>query len=195
MPDEIQAFLRREELERDRDELDHLVEAARSRRAEKRFQLGKGEFDRIEIRTVGRQKPQPRTDPLDRRLHLGLLVHRQVIKDHDVARAQRRREHLLDVGEEGGVVDGPVEHGRGVQAVDAQRRDDGVGLPVAARRVVAEAQATGTAPITTQDVRGNAGLIDEDIAPRVVYGLDVSPVPSRRGDIRTPLFVGVYRFF
>jgi hypothetical protein len=51
MPHEIEAFPRREESQRDREQLDDLVEAARSRRAQERFQLCKGEFDRIEVRT------------------------------------------------------------------------------------------------------------------------------------------------
>ena len=41
---------------RDRDELDDLVEAARSRNPQERLQLRKRLFDRIEIRTLGRQK-------------------------------------------------------------------------------------------------------------------------------------------
>jgi hypothetical protein len=48
-------------MQRDRDQLDDLVEASRSRGPQKCFQLPKREFDRIEFRTVGWQKPQVAT--------------------------------------------------------------------------------------------------------------------------------------
>lgn len=118
MPDEVETFARREELQRDRDELDNLVEVARSRRAQKRFQLRKREFDRIEIRTVGRQKAEARADTLDRGLHLRLPMHRQVVEDNYVTRPQRRHQHLLDIREKCGIVDGAVEHGGRMHAVD-----------------------------------------------------------------------------
>ena len=70
MPDEVAAFLACEEVQRDRDELDDLVEGARSRGSEKGFQLRKCEFDRIEIRTVGRQEAEARAHALDGGLHL-----------------------------------------------------------------------------------------------------------------------------
>lgn len=57
MPHEVEAFPRREELQRDREQLNDLVEAARARGAEIRFQFRKRELDRIEVLTVRRQKP------------------------------------------------------------------------------------------------------------------------------------------
>ena len=119
MPHEIEAFARREELQRDPHELDHLVEAPRARRPEKRFQLRKGELDRIEIRTVGREEAKAGPDAFNRGLHLRLLVHRQVVEHDDVAGSQRRREHLLNVGEKRGIVDRPIENGRRVETVHA----------------------------------------------------------------------------
>ena len=37
---------------------------------------------------------------LDRGPHLGLLVDREVVEHDDIAGAQRRHQHLFDVGEE-----------------------------------------------------------------------------------------------
>ena len=45
-------------LQRDRNELHDLVEAARSRGAQERFQFGEGLFDRIEVWAVGREKTE-----------------------------------------------------------------------------------------------------------------------------------------
>ena len=168
MPNEIEAFPRREERQRDRDELDDLVEATRSRGAQKRFQLRKREFNRVEIRTVGWKKSEARPDALNCRLHLRLLMHGKVVEHDDVTGAERRHQHLLDIREKRGIVDRPVEHRRRVQAIDAQRSDDGVRLPVAIGRVVAEPQPAETAPVAAQQVGRDPGLIDEDVAARVV---------------------------
>ena len=137
MPHEVEAFSRCKELQRDRDKLDDLVEVARSRGAQKRFQFGKRELDRIEVWAVGRQEAEMRPDAFNRRLHLRLFVHRQIVEDDDVAGTQRRHEHLLDVGEKRRIIDGAVKYGRRRQSIDPQRGDHGVRLPVAVRRVIA----------------------------------------------------------
>lgn len=150
MPYEIEAFARRKEVQRDRDELDDLVEGARSRGPQKRFQLGEGELDRIEVRAVGGQKAEARTDAFNRGLHLRLFVHREVIEDDDVADAERRDEHLLDIGEKRGIIDRPVEDGGRRQPLDPQRGDDGVRLPMTVGRVIAETEPAGTSAIAAQ---------------------------------------------
>ena len=96
----------------------------------------------FEVWTVGRQEAEVRADALNRGLDLRLFVHRQVVEDDDVAWSQRRDEHLLDVGEKRGIVDRSIEDGRRVKPVRAQCGDDGVRVPMAARRVVAEPQAS-----------------------------------------------------
>ena len=195
MPDEVQTFRWGKQLQSDRDELDHLVEAAWSRGTQERLQLRKRLFDGIEVRTVGRQKAEPGADAFESGLHLRLLVHRQVVEDDDVARAERRHQDLLDIREEGGVVDRPVEDGGGREALDAQRSDDRVGVPMAARRVIPKAHAPGTAAVAAQQIRRDAGFIEKDVGARVVQPLGVLPPAARRGDVRPALLVGVYRFF
>jgi hypothetical protein len=49
------------------------------------FELGEGEFDRIEVGTVRRQAEHLGTHGLDRRADAGLFVAGQVIHDHDIA--------------------------------------------------------------------------------------------------------------
>lgn len=48
-----------------------------------------------------------------------MFVGREVVEDHDIARAQRGDEDLLNIGEERGVIDGAVEDCRGRQAANA----------------------------------------------------------------------------
>ncbi len=195
MPHEVEAFARCKELQRDRDELDDLVEAARSRSAQKRFQLGKGQLDRIEVGAVRRQEAEARAHAFNRRLHLRLLMHREVVQDDDVAGTERRDQHLLDVREKRGIVDRAIEDRRRRQSIDPQRGDDGVRLPMAVGRVIAQPQPPRTPAIATQQIRRDTGFVNEDIGARIMQRQSVLPLPSPGGDISAALFVGENRFF
>ena len=122
-------------------------------------------------------------------------MHRQVVEHDDIARLQRRHEDLLDIGEERGVVDRAIEDGRRREPVDAKAGHDGVGLPMPARRVIVEAHAAGTPPVAAQQIRGDAGFVDEDVGSGVVQRLAVLPLSAGRSDVRASLLVGVYGFF
>lgn len=141
------AFVGREELERDGDEATDLLKTTRLGGAQERFQLRERELDRIEVRTIGREESNDRPDLLDRGPYLWLLVGRQVVEDDDIARAQRRHQHLFDVGEERRTINGPIEHRGRAQPLKTERGDDGVGLPVTARAVIAESDATRAAAV------------------------------------------------
>ena len=65
------------------------------------------------------EEPDPRADAFDGGLDLGLFVYREVVEDHDVTWTQGRHEHLLDVGEEGDVINGAVEHRGRTEPVNA----------------------------------------------------------------------------
>lgn len=195
MPDEVETFLRREESQRDRDELDDLVKASRPGGAQKRFQFGKRLLDRIEVGTIGRQKPQLRARAFDGDLDRGLFVHGQVIEHHDITRSERWHEYLLDVGEKGGRIDRPIKHRGCTESVDPQAGDHGMGLPMTEGRVVAETKPAWAATVAPQQIGRDAGFIEKHIPPRVAQWQPVLPAPPRRRDIRTSLFVGVYGFF
>jgi hypothetical protein len=57
----------------------------------------------------------------------------QVVHDDDIARLQRRHQHLLDVGQEQFPVDRTINGKRSGQAVATQRADEGCRLPVPMR--------------------------------------------------------------
>ena len=116
-------------------------------------------------------------------------------RDHDVARAQRRDQDLLHVGDERRRIDRAVEHGRGAESVEAKRGHDGVRLPVAAGRVVAEPGAAGTSPVAAQQIGRHAAFVEEDVLAHVAQRLPRAPLAARRRDIRPTLLVGVYGFF
>jgi len=195
MPDVVGALVGMKEAECGHHQRADLIEAARPRGAHERFQLREGEFDGIEIGTVGRKETELRAHLLDRGADLGLLVNGQVIHHDDVAGAQRRDQDLLDIGAERHRIDRSVEHRRRAQLGGTQRRDDRVGLPVTARRVIGRTRPARTARIPTKQIRGDARFVDEDKPGGVVEGLPLAPLPTRGGDISAPLFGGVYRFF
>jgi hypothetical protein len=70
-----------------------------------------------------------------------------------------------------------------------------MGLPMPTRGVITEPQAARTAAVATQQIGGDAGFVEEDVVTRVAQRLGVLPAAARGGDVRAPLFVGVYRFF
>ena len=193
--DVVPTFGRRVESERGGDEGGDLIEAARPRRAQECFQFGEGEFDGVEIGTVGRQESEMRAGGLDGGPHLGLFVHHQVVEDDDVPAVERRHQDLLDVGEEAGIVDGAIEHRGRAQAVWPQSQNDRMRLPVTARRVIVEARAPETPAIAPKEVGRDTAFIEKDVLARVAEGQPVSPAAAVSGDVDAPLLVGVDRFF
>jgi len=177
------------------DEGGDLIEVARPRSAQERFQFGEGEFDGVEVGAVGRQESEVRACGLNRGSHLGLFVHRQVVEDDDVAGLQRRHQDLLDVGQEARIVDGAIEDSGRAQAVRPQPYDDRVRLPVPTRRVIVEACAPKTPTVAAKQVRRDATFIEKDVLPCVAQRQPVSPTAAFSGDVGAPLLVGVHRFF
>ena len=195
MPNVVPTFGRREQRQRDRDQLDHLVKIPWPDGAQKRFEFREDLLDRIEIRTVRRQKSEVRPGPFDGRANLGLFVDSEVVEDHDIPGPQRRRQHLFHVRAKARAVDRPIEDGGRCERVGAQGRDDGMRLPMTAGGVVVEARAARTASISTQQVRRDAALVHKHIARGIVQRQPVSPLPALRRHVSAALFVRVYGFF
>jgi len=193
--DVVPALGRCEERERGRGQRGDVIEGPRARRPHEGFQLGERHLDRIEVRTVGRQKSDLRADGFDRRAHLGLFVNGQIVEHHDIASLKRRDQHLLHVGPKAGLVDRAIEHGRRRQRVGPQRRDDRVRLPMPTGCVIAQAHAAETAPVAAQQIGRDAAFINKDVLPRIAQRQPVVPATPLSGDVGPPLFVGVYRFF
>jgi hypothetical protein len=82
-----------------------VIEAPRSSRAHEGFEFGKRELDRIEVRTVRRQKPEARADAFNRGADLGLFVDGQIVEHHDVTGPQRGHQDLFNVGQKTRIVD------------------------------------------------------------------------------------------
>ena len=195
MADVIGAFVGPEAPQGRRHQLADLVERARSCGPEERFQFREGLLNRVEVRAVGREKSYEGADRFDRREDARLFVDCQVIEHHHVPGAQRGHQDLFDVREERRLIDRSVEHGGRAEALEPQRGDHRVGLPMAARRMVVEPDAARTPAIAPQQIGRHAALVEKHVLSHVVQRLPPAPVPPRRGDISAALFVGVYGFF
>jgi hypothetical protein len=193
--DVIATFGGREQRQGQRHQLDDLIKGARLEGAQKRFEFRERLFDRIEIRTVRGEEPEPRAGALDRDADLRLLVDREVVHDDDIAGAQRRDEDLVDVGEEADVIDRPVKHRGGRHAVEAQRGNDRARGPVTARGVVVEPEPARTAPVAAEQIGRDAALIKKHVLPRIAQGEPGTPLAPVSRDVGAALFVGVNRFF
>ena len=90
---------------------------------------------------------------------------------------------------------GPSKTAGALEPVEPKRGDHGVRLPMAARRVVAQARAARTPAIAAQQIGRHPAFIEEHVLAHVADRLPGLPLPARRRDIRPALFVGVYRFF
>ena len=149
MSDVVPTLGRREERERGGGERGDLVERARSGRTHEGFQFRKRHLDGIEVGTVGRQKADLRAGGRDCRTDLWLLVDSEIVEHDDIARSERRYEHLLHVGAKTGGVDRAIEHGGRREPVRPQRGDDRVRLPMTAGCVIAQAHPAGAASVAT----------------------------------------------
>jgi len=195
VPDEISAFGGSEKTQRDGDQVADVVKGPGTGRSDERFEFREGQFDRIEIRAVGRQETELGTRGFDRGAHRGLFVDGEVVEHHHIAQAERGHEDLIDVGEKRLIVDRPVEDGRRPEAVEAQRGDDRVGLPMTAGRVIAEAGAAQAPAVPAQQIGRDATFIQKHVLRHRPERLPGLPLTPGRGHIRPALLVGVYRFF
>src|SRR3954452_9777171 len=186
MNDVVLAFGRGKVVEQGADCLPESILSSCSRFPEQSLELGKELLDRVEIRGIGREVKHAGPCRPDRLLDPGDLVNSQVIHRDHVARLQRRREHLLDVGAEHRTGHRPIEHKRRDDPARSQARHDGRGLPVAKRRCIDQALAPGAPAVEAGHRCGCGGLVDEDEALRIHVALPhppAAPVPGHVGPI------------
>jgi hypothetical protein len=93
------------------------------------------------------------------------------------------------------VVDRPVENRRRHQPRRRERGHDRVGLPMTARRVIAQSDTARAAAIPTQQIGGDAAFIEKEIVACVPQSLTIAPPSAVSDDVRSSLFVGVQSFF
>jgi len=189
------ALVRAEALQAVTEERPQRFDRSTARRADDRLQFREAEFDRIEVGAVRRQIQQRGAGVRDRLADPADFVRTEVVRDDEIADVQGRDEDLFDVGEKARPVDRAVEDARCRETGHAERRDEGARLPAGKRRVVVDPGAPRRPPVSAQEIRGDAGLIEKDEVRRIPRRRPLAPVGAGRGDVRARVFAGAYRFF
>ena len=116
------------------------------RRTEPRLELGEARFNGVVLGGIRGEEEPGRPHRLNRAADRLPFVDGEVVQDHSVARPQRGAEPLLDIGPEGGTVQGPGQQHRRGQAVTAQARDESGRTPVAGRQAGSQPLLPSTPP-------------------------------------------------
>lgn len=116
-------MLRRVTIQGAADGLPQALSGALGGLAQRRLELGAGQFDRVEVGAVGRQVDELGALCRDGLGDAGDLVAAQIVELNDVVGSQGRRQHLFDISAEALAIDRAVEDtGRG-DAAAAQAGD------------------------------------------------------------------------
>ena len=157
--------------------------------------LGEGLLDRIEVRGVGRQEPEPGAGGLYDVPDGCGFVAAEIVHDDDVAGPQDRNELLTDIGSEAFAVDRPVEDAWRREFVAAQRTQEGQRAPVAVRGKAAQALSPRSPAAQWGHVGLDPGFVDEDDQLRIDATLPRSPTLASASDVSPSLLKREQRFF
>jgi hypothetical protein len=119
----------------------------------------------------------------------------QIVHDDDVALAQLRPEHPLDLSLESETVDRAVEHERRDHAACGRAGDEGRRFSMAVRNAEAKALAAAAAAVGSGHVGFRPGLVDEHETLRVEIELAFEPRLAALQDVRPILFAGARSLF
>jgi hypothetical protein len=158
-------------------------------------EVGEDLLDGVEIGGIFRQEHEAGSDIPDRLAHRLSFMRAEIVEDHDVARLQRRREELIDIGAEALAVDGSIEQARRVDAVVAQGGEESRGLPLALRDLVDKALSFRRLAAKPCHIGLRPGLIDEDEARGVDEPLIGAPARAMTADVRAVALARDERLF
>ena len=195
MAEIVRTFGRGKQRQRCSDSGPQLLHGAPTRRAEERFQFREPQFDRVQVRTIGRQVPELRARRLDPLADALDVMGAQVVHHDDIADLECRHEDLVEVGEKTVPVHRPIEQPRRGQARGSQRPHERTRLPVMMRSVIVDARATPAPAVAPKQVRRHATFIEKGEAGRVNRRRDASPIRPGGGDVDAILFGRAHRFF
>ena len=163
--------------------------------AQQVLELGEELLDRVQVGGVFRQEEELGAGRADGAAHGLALVGAEIVHDDDVAGPERGDENLLDIEAEALAVDRPVDEPGRVDAVMAQRGQEGHGLPVAVRHLGLEPLAARRPAPERRHVGLGPGLVDEDQAGRIDPVLILRPLRPPSRDVGTIPLAGDQRLF
>ena len=161
--------------------------------AQESFDLAPHQFDGVQIRRVGGQKPGLRTDGGDQSEGGFVFMGPEIVQHDDVARAQGRHEDFPHVGLEDLGVGRPFDGHAGARAVQADGGDHRGGLPMAVRTARHQTLAARGSSAQARHVCFGRRFVDEDEPARLEAALFRLPLLLSGGDIGPVLFGRVER--
>jgi hypothetical protein len=172
-----------------------LIQRPGGRLTQMGFEFCEGQFNRVEVRTVGWQITKAHASvrkylayPLD-------LVRGQIVQDERVARMQARPEHLLEINREDLSIDRSVHQKRSINLFVAQGRNEGGTLPVTVGHRTQTTLAAGAAAMQPGQLGVQAGFIDKDQPADIPMALLTPPMRPRSFNVGSVLLGGARRFF
>ncbi len=102
--------------------------------SERLLEFGEGEFDGVEVGRIGWQMPELSTPRFDGCPSALVMVGAEVVRNNDLAAAQRGCEHMPDVPHEPVARHRPIESQQGADPRQGERCDDGLLLTLIAWR-------------------------------------------------------------
>lgn len=152
--------------------------------------LGEELFDWIEIGAVGRQEEQSGSGLADDASNVPAFVAAKIVEHDDVAGLECLDELGLDVGLEGLPVDRSVQHPWRIDAVIAERGDEGHCLPVGMGRM-GDKPLVACAPASERSHVGlDPGLVEKDQTVRIDAALTLFPLLAPPCQLRPVLLDG-----
>ncbi len=154
------------------------------------FELGEYLLDRIEIGRVRRKEQKPCANGADHLPDGTAFMAAEIVEDDNVAWLESGYQNLLDIGFEAQTIDRAVENARRINAVAAERCQEGHGFPMTMRDLGFEPlPPQGPAP-QRRHVGLGPSLVDEDQASWIDPRLILLPTGPMTCDIRPVLFAG-----
>lgn len=195
MPEVVSAFNWIEAFEELSDSAFEPFDRSLGRGAEEGLELGEGEFNGVEVRTVRREVDELRCCAFDRFTDPCHFVSGQIVHHDHVTRAERRRQVLLDIAEEHVSVHRAVDHGGRREAAQSQRTDEGRRLPVAVGDVIDDALAAKRPAVQPSELRMSAEFVEKRQPPDIEMRLPEAPSLTPVGDVRPQLLSRMNNFF
>lgn len=145
--------------------------------------LGESLFDRVEVRRVFGEEPEPCADGLDGVADGFGFMAAEIVHDDDVAGLQRRDENLFDVSTEAEAIDGAVEDGWRGKLIAAQSAHESQSAPVPMGCKAAQSFACRSPAPQRRHIGSDPGLVDEDKPVRIEAALPCLPALAATGDV------------
>jgi hypothetical protein len=161
MPEERPALLGREGWNERFDTSRDAFDRSFGELAQQSLEWVKDQLDWIEVRGILRQIAQACADCGDGFLRTDNLVSWKIVHHNNVSTPERRRQALLQIGEEDFSVHGAVDQHWGNYSATAQAGDECDGFPVPERDMSDQALPAWAATVGPYHVGADGGLIEK----------------------------------